>query len=294
MEMPLEAERRRWRVKGVTVTLYLDVFFLVNFGMDYLLLSLVKQFLRLRASPVHLSGGAFAGAVWACADLLLLSLPGWAELLLTWVVTGGVMVWIAFGEGDNNRNVRRIGVCLMAFWMASAMAGGIFGLLGDQTPVGFYLSGTSAVRQWRLLPFCFWAAGMYFGLRGCMKIVQKREKEQKSLYQVKLSYQGKEMVVTALKDTGNQLYEPYGGQPVHVISGEACKRLCGKITRLIYIPFRTVGMEYGMMPGIRIDSMEVTREGKVVDRFDHPWLAISKRPLSLGRQYEMLLHGESR
>ncbi len=42
----------------MTVTLYLDVFFAVNFGMDYLLLSLVKRLLHLPASWPRLCGGS--------------------------------------------------------------------------------------------------------------------------------------------------------------------------------------------------------------------------------------------
>ena len=211
------------------------------------------------------------------------------------------MAILAFGKGrclcqqSGKRkfsDFHDIGISLLTFWMVSALAGGIFSVLGDQTLAGWYLSGTRAVRQWRLLPLCFWAAGIYFGLCGCLGLIRKKTKEQRILYQVKLSYRGEEVLVTALWDTGNQLYEPYGGQPVHIVTGEVCRRLCKSVPQLIYIPFRTVGNEYGMMPGIRIDFMEAEEEGKVVRRWERPWLAVSKRPLSLSHQYEMLLHGE--
>ena len=78
-----------------------------------------------------------------------------------------------------------------------------------------------------------------------MRAVQRKKKRQEALVKVKISYQGTEKTVTALWDTGNQLCEPYGGQPVHVVTGRVCE-----------------------------------------------WLAVSKRPLSLTHQYEMLLHGE--
>jgi stage II sporulation protein GA (sporulation sigma-E factor processing peptidase) len=288
----------------VTVTLYLDVFFLVNFGMDYLLLLLVKHLLRQKTSWFHLAVGAFIGAVWACVDLLVLSLSGWQELIMTWIVIGGAMVFFAFGGGcylkQQSKEKRgrwfkdngHIIVCLVTFWMVSVMAGGIFSALGGQTAAGIYLTGTRAVRQWSLVPFCFWVAGICFGLYAFTGFIRRWSGEQKRLVQVRLSYQGKEVIVTALRDTGNQLHEPYGGKPVHVITKEVCKKLCPTLPKLIYIPFRTVGIEYGMMPGIRIDFMEVVKEGKVVRHMEHPWLAISKRPLSMRHQYEMLLNGE--
>lgn len=297
-------QERRWDETDVTVTLYLDVFFLINFGMDYLLLLLVKRFLHLETFWLRVAAGAFAGALWACLDLLVLSLNGWWELILTWILVGSVMVFLSFGGGcpagkkscgKRGRwfvDIRHMGICLVTFWMVSAMAGGIFSILGGQTAAGLYLSGTRAVRQWSVLPFCFWAAGIYFGLCAFTGLMRKRSGERRIFVRVKLSYRGKEVMVTALRDTGNQLYEPYGGRPVHVITGEICRRLCDTLPRMIYIPFRTVGNENGMMPGMRIDFMEVEREEGGVQRFESPWLAVSKRPLSLRRRYEMLLHGE--
>lgn len=296
----------RWGISSVTVTLYLDVFFLVNFGMDYMLLALVGRLLHLAASRRRLAAASLAGAVWACLDLMIPELDGWAELLVTWLGIGGMMVILAFGSksslhvqtGGKGRPGRieltHIGSCLVTFWLVSVMAGGIFGALGDQTPAGVYLSGTRAVRQWPLLPWCFLVAGIYFGICAGIRLVKRKAGEQKLLCRVKLFYRGKELVVTALWDTGNRLYEPYGNQPVHVVTKQVSLKLCRSVPQLIYIPFRTVGEEYGMMPGIRIDAMEVEREGNVIRRYDRPWLAISKRPLSLENRYEMLLHGSER
>ena len=169
---------------------------------------------------------------------------------------------------------------------------GILSALGEQDGAGCYLSGTRAVRQWKMLPLCFWAAGIYFGLCACMRAVQRKKKRQEALVKVKISYQGTEKTVTALWDTGNQLCEPYGGQPVHVVTGRVCEDLCRTVPGMIYIPFRTIGSEGGVLPAVRVDFMEVEREGRVIRRYERPWLAVSKRPLSLTHQYEMLLHGE--
>ncbi len=279
----------------MTVTLYLDVFFLVNFGMDYLLLLMVKRLLHLPASHGRLCLAAGMGAGWACFDLLFPVRILWLRLFLTWIGAGGAMILTAFaarGFWHCPWEIRRMVSCLTAFWMVSALAGGILSTLGEQTFAGGYLAGTRAVCQWRLFPLCFWAAGIYFGVCAWIQAAGKRSREQSLLVQVRLSYQGAEKKVTALWDTGNQLYEPYGGQPVHVITSQAFRPLCKSMPNMIYIPFRAVGTENGMLPGVRIDSMEVEKEGKVVRRYERPWLAVSQKPLSVGHRYEMLLHGE--
>lgn len=285
--------------RRVTVTFYLDVFFIINFMMDYLLLFLVRQILHLPApgksvtgkklrSYLRIGAAAAGGGVWACAMVFLPGMPGWLEWSLTWFLAGGGMILLAFGR----KPVREFFRCMMALWLVSVAAGGVFGLLGDMVPAAWYLTGIRAARQWSLAGAGCVAAGIFFGGRACVEYLRERIQMQEHLYQVTLHYRGKTKTVKALRDTGNRLYEPYGHQPVHVITREACSGLCERVSQVIYIPFHSVGTEYGMLPGIQVDEMDVSLEGKLVKSYEKPWLAISREPLSPGHQYEMLLHGE--
>ena len=283
----------------MTVTFYLDVFFFINFTMDYLLLFLVKQILHLPVpgksitkkhlrSHLRLAAAAFAGGVWACSMVFMPWMPGWLEWVLTWFLAGGMMVLLAFGRkpfGDFFR-------CMLTLWLVSTAAGGFFALVGDMVPAAWYLTGMRPAGQWQLPAAACMAAGIFFGGRTAADYLREKIQMQEHLYQVTLHYRGNTKTVKALWDTGNQLYEPYGHQPVHVITYEACRGLCGQVSRVIYIPFRSVGTGYGMLPGIQLDEMDVTREGELVRSYEKPWLAISREPLSSRHQYEMLLHGE--
>lgn len=312
----------------MTVTFYLDVFFMVNFVMDYLLLLLVRQILHLpppgkpaagtygaktgrgkagtakaaaaeagtakAGTAAYLEGhlrilaAAAAGGLWACAAVLLPWMPGWIEWCLTWFLAGGGMLLLAFGR----RPIREFFRSLLMLWLVSAAAGGVCGLVGDMVPAAWYLTGSRPAGQWQLPAAACAAAGIFFGGRACAEYLREKNRMQEHLYQVTLRYRGNTKTVRALWDTGNQLYEPYGHQPVHVITYEACRGLCGQVSRVIYIPFRSVGTGYGMLPGIQVDEMDVEREGRLVRRYQKPWLAISREPLSSRHQYEMLLHGE--
>lgn len=315
--------------RRVTVTFYLDVFFMVNFVMDYLLLLLVRQILHLpppgepaagtygaktgegkadRAkagaaktgrekagaaaaylgSRLRIPAAAAAGGLWACAAVLLPGMPGWLGWCLTWFLVGGGMVLLAFGR----RPIREFFRSLLALWLVSAAAAGVCGLVGDMVPAAWYLTGSRPADQWQILTAACVAAGIFFGGCACADYLREKSRMQEHLYQVTLHYRGNTKTVRALWDTGNQLYEPYGHQPVHVITYEACRGLCGQVSRVIYIPFRSVGTGYGMLPGIQVDEMDVEREGRLVKRYQKPWLAISREPLSSRHQYEMLLHGE--
>ena len=290
------------------MTVYVDVLFAVNLGMDLVLLGLVKRLLGLGTRRRRLLAGAAVGASLACGQAAAgaklaasrmwdpvsqgTGYPGsWQIVVLTaafCLLSGILMLLAAFGRCGVRELLRRflaLGLCtagaggLCAAAVQTAGPGGVFsggGPLGGPLPVGTLL--------------CLGAAG-WFGGRACLRTFQARRMEA-ARYQVVLHYHGKEKQVEALWDTGNRLYEPYGHQPVHVLSREACKGFCESVSQVIYIPFRSVGAAWGLLPGVRMDEMEVLKDGRLIRRYERPWVAISREPLSPRRQYEMLLHGE--
>ncbi len=261
----------------MAVTLYLDVYVVVNFVMDFLILCLVKGVLHMESSGrLRIAGAAAFGALCACLWVLVPMRPDRRAELVFWALAGGIMVRIAFGR----KKPAELLQCLTVLWIVSAAAGGVFSALG------------TAGGQWTWGAAACTAAGIWLAGRACIGFLKDRLELQKHCYQVTLYYQGKSRTVEALFDTGNRLYEPYSHQPVHVLSADACKGFCESISQLIYIPFQSVGTEKGMLPGVRMDEMEVRQDGKLVQTFEKPWIAVSRKPLSSQNHYEMLLHGE--
>lgn len=265
----------------MTGTIYLDVYFLVNLAMDLILILSVRKILKLPARKGRMGAAALAGAVWACMALCLFGTSGGWTAAVTWLAGGGLMVFLAFRPG----RIPEFLTALCTLWMVSAAAGGAMETL---------LPGNFSLGQLSVWALFAGAAGMYFGVCACVSFVKGHIQEQKNLYEVTMTYRGKKETVTALYDTGNQLYEPYGHEPVHVVTYEACRRLCSEISQVIYVPFQAVGTERGMLPAVRIDEMTIARDGKTVMRLERPWLAVTKTPLSSANRYAMLLHGEKR
>ena len=115
----------------MTAVLYLDVYFAVNFFMDFLLLLLVRKLLGICAEnrkmapgrTLRLAAAAGVGAFWACAEAVI-RLPGepclWAAAA-SWTGAGLVMTALAFGRQSPGEGLR----CLAALWMSGAAAGGV-------------------------------------------------------------------------------------------------------------------------------------------------------------------------
>lgn len=278
-------------VKAATeINLYIDVLFLVNFTMDFLVLSIVRRGMKYRLIRWRMILGAMMGAAWAVFAAAFPFLPLWLEMVITYLVVSTLMVMTAFDV----KRPKEIGKAVGALYLAAVVVAGIMDALYQHTKAGYYIeqilkgNGQEAMPFYRLI---FLAAGAYFGIRYILWRIPGMLKGKSNFYEVTMHYRGKEKKVTALLDTGNRLYEPVSRRPVHVVTYEAVRELCESVTAVVYIPFGSVGKSDGMMPGIFLDEMEV-RQGDDVKVIEKPLVAVCKKALSKNGEYQMLLHEE--
>ncbi|MCD8083202.1 MAG: sigma-E processing peptidase SpoIIGA [Clostridiales bacterium] len=271
-------------------TVYLDVFFLVNFAMDAVLLQLTGRVMAMPAAGrLRFFSGAAVGAVWACLNLLLAvgaGYPAWLEWVLTCPAVGSLMILVTFGRKPAPEFIR----CVLTLWLIGAVAGGLCGEAERWLARPFSLAGARMWRQWTLAQIGCMAVAVFFLGSGCVHGFRSFFAVRSTVCRVRLHDRGRVKEAVALLDTGNRLTEPYGGQPVHVITAAALRGLGETVPGMIYIPFCSVGKERGLLPAIRIERIEVIREGRTVHTLRRPWLAIVKEPLSPEHQYDMLLN----
>ena len=260
----------------MTETLYLDLLFLVNLFADLSLLLLTGLVLQipLKKRKGRLLLGAAVGAAAGCALVFFPKLPLPVWILLELVVPAVLMARTAFGRCSLLEMLRWVTV----LWMTAALTGGVFVAL--ETPPWTF-------QRFRL------ALGAAGGMLWAGTVVLKNGMTlRSSLYEVTLYYQGKQRTVRALRDTGNQLYEPYGHQPVHILEQSVCREFGEPVSEVLYVPFCSVGKEHGILAAVRMDRIEVWQQERLVRVLERPWVAISETPLSARHKYEMLLHGE--
>ncbi len=277
-------------LRGVSgMILYLDLFFLLNLIMDLIVLLLCEQIGTRSGIPsgewnlkkvFRITASAGFGACWACIAVCVRGIPPWLERGITLGIVSTGMTLIAFGYQGTG-----ILICRLFSLLAGALlTGGTVSLLSFRgSSFEQMRSGVIVGAGAGLALFSFIVSKTVFHLIG----------DSRLFYEVTLKYRGREKTIRALFDTGNRLREPYGNQPVHVITARACRGFCEKVAGVIYIPFCSVGQSQGMLPGIRMDEMEVRRRGQLICRISHPWIALSREPLSSCGEYEMLLNGES-
>ena len=267
----------------MTETLYLDLFFLVNLSADLYLLFLTGMILRepVRRRKGRLFLGAAVGATVGCVLVFFPKLPLPVWILLELAIPALLMTQVAFGRCSLLETLRRVTV----LGLTAVLSGGVFAAL------------EATKCAWELTPWTFREFGLALSAAGGMLwagtvFLKKGITLRNSLYEVTLHYQGKQKTVRALRDTGNQLYEPYHHQPVHILERSAGLEFGEAAAQVIYVPFCSVGKEHGILAAVRMDRMEIRQRGRLVRVLENPWVAFCETPLSARHRYEMLLHGE--
>lgn len=191
---------------------YADIFFLVNFSMDFASLLATGAILSRRLSLSRIALAAAVGGVYAVLSLLV---PGNAlfSLAIDFAV-GLLLCFLAFGF----RSPRRFLASGVLFFGVSLLTGGaVTALYGFLTAHGLSAGASSGGSV--LLPTAFLTA---CGALLLAKIF-RRETSRRFL-SLKLSLPGAEGVFEGLVDSGQLAREPLSGLPAVILSGRAMAR----------------------------------------------------------------------
>lgn len=276
------------------MVVYLDMLFLLNFIANYLLLLGAGRLSGAGLYRWRMVLGAAAGAVYPAVLLI----PGAAWLLqgVCKILIGVVMILISYG-GEK----RLLKTAIFFFTLSAALAGAILAaeLLGG----GDLLLENGVVYSsfdFRLLILIFvifyFLISLFFRRSG--------RHDSKELVELEIEVLQKQIVLTALLDSGHTLTDPISNRPVVVAEYfsfqdglpadidpaqpiEGLKRCRARgIENVRLIPYRAVGVDCGLLLALRANSVMIgDRElGSLL-------IALSPTPVSDGGVYQALIGG---
>ena len=187
---------------------YVDLFFLINFSMDFLGLFLTAKLLSRRLSLGRGLMGAAIGGLYA--DLaLFLPFRSVAALLVDACVCG-LMCVVVFGE---RRRWRELPLYILVYTAISMALGGfmtaLFSLL-NRSPWFDGVENTSPDG------ISVWVFALLAGVSGLITLAAGRffvAKTAQRSAQIELRYGGRSLRLRAMTDSGNLLCEPISGKP---------------------------------------------------------------------------------
>lgn len=252
--------------------LYIDVLFLENLILDYLLLSLVGKLLGYPATRPRMWLAALLGSVSFCALCwfsLLGTVPG---MLISHVGISLLMVKL----GYKTRGYRSLFKALGMLYLSSLLLGGIIHWMQEQRS------------PWPL-PFWVTAAAGLLLLNLAMHVLFAFRRQKAYLCQAVLVYKGTSRRLTGLWDTGNRLYDPLHQKPVSVVEKRALEPEIREEELLFEIPYHSVGRAEGMMQAVIGDYLTIQFQGRSC-LIERPVLGLTEEPLSGDGSYNMILN----
>lgn len=201
-------------------TVYVDLFFLINFSMDFLCLFLTAKLLHGRLSVGRMLCGAAIGGLYADAALFLT-----LSTVLSLAVDGAACVGVCATAFYRKGKGRSLPLYILVFVAISMALGGImtalFHLFNRSQWSGFRgEEGGDGISVWL---FALLAAvsggitllgGRFFGGRTAQRNAE-----------VEITYAGRTVCLHAMTDSGNLLREPMSGRPCIVADLDALSTL---------------------------------------------------------------------
>ena len=297
-----------------TYVIYLDQVLMGSLVMNYAILWVTARFTSSGSGHLRLLGAAALGSFYSVAVFM----PGLAGLLTFWhkALVSLLIVYCAFGW----RNPRNYFACLGCFYLASFTLGGaVWGFLAMlqgstlADKAASFLATADQYIWYGVVPSLAtcWLVGKKWPL-----FLRRRSAEQVFAVELTISVLGRQARVPAMVDTGNHLTDPLTGRPVIVVEYSALAEVLPRefstaltgqegvwdlsvlldslgsspwAARFRPIPFRSLGLERGMLPGFRPDSVLVEQGDRLLRTRDVV-IAICDRPLHQLGYYRALVN----
>lgn len=254
-------------------TIYIDSLFLINLVVDYFILLATARVCSHPLQRWRLGLAAAAGAVYS----VLVVVPGFGFLATAPVKLASAVFMLLIAFGGRPRLPRTA----VTFLAVSALFGGAVyaaSMLGG-VPMGTGTVYVPVTMRVLLLSFaiCYAVVTLVFRRIGT--------RPERTVATVDIGFMGKTVHTSALRDTGNSLYDPVSGRKVCVVEDDAALPLfpaelrrtlkrCGSSIeffeelskfdglagRFRLIPYTAVGVSSNLLPAFRPDSLVIDGE----------------------------------
>lgn len=276
---------------------YIDVFFVVNLLMDFLLLCLTNRLLTGAANPLRAFLGGMLGAAGMCGFWLFAGEIRAGKLILFYVVMAFVMV----RAGCGFRTLKRLfaGVCTLTG--AACFMGGILHVFP-------YAARKGIITFFAITMIAY--AVLYIGIRLCKYLKGKETLPCEAV----VSQNNRQVTLKGLYDTGNCLYDRETGKAVCVMELDSFRKLLGQEQQIAleqfcsmqeisqdtagarlleelkprFLLYTSVGCQRGLLPVVTAESLTVYT-GEHKKQVLHPAVGLSKTALSPEGRFQIII-----
>ena len=261
--------------------IYLDIVFLENMCMNYIILLASALIIKIRIRHIRLILSSLLGTIYSIISLIpnmdIYSTVGLKILLSI------VMVFIAF----ENKTFKSLIKALLIFYLTSFAFGGcaLF-LLYFIKPENIVIKNGVYIGKYPIkIAFLGGIVGFTI-IINAFKIIKIRLSKKDMFCYIDIFLKNKKATVKAFIDSGNMLKEPIGGAPVIVVESDSLKDIFPEIilkniekiiggdyenmiselekkeyiSKFRIIPFSSLGNENAILLGFKADKVKISKD----------------------------------
>ena len=207
------------------MTIYVDLVFLIDFIMDFYILSGVKFLLKLQTKFTRIVIGSLIGSL---STFLLFFKLSTTELNILKMIISIVMTLISFGK---NNFLNKI----FYLYIISIVLGGSIYLINDS--LGYEVNGFTFINNGYSINLIILILISPLIIYLYIKELLKYKKNINVNYDVIIKLKNKTINVNGFLDTGNKLIDPYFKRPIILVNKKYID-LRGR--KIIYVPFSSL------------------------------------------------------
>ena len=200
-------------------TVYLDILFLLNFFVTYLLVNATARIMNIHTKKRRIFFGALLGGVYSL--LILFDLNN-LELIVIKILMGASLVFTVFFHQNEWRRFLKTGLCF--FVVNFVFAGFMIAVWLFFPAKGMQYKNGVAYFDISALTLALSTAAAYLIITLFTYILNKRT-ASKELIELRFSFQGREISLMGFTDSGNKLCDIFSGLPVIVCEYQAAESL---------------------------------------------------------------------
>lgn len=291
--------------------IYIDVLFLINFVMDYLLLSIEKRILKWNTKRLRIIMASLIGATATCVFAILPGLYGEVKFFISYVVVCTLMILTAFHTKKVKELIRGVAVLDLITYCV----GGAVSSLYYQRETFFYYADALRKNLFGEMSLIYIAVSVIiatFCITVIVRFLRHQKQMSKEIYEVWLTRGDVCVHTTGLVDTGNCLFDPITGKPVIVVEMRLMEEALEpslyhdlqkivkfedasyhinseNATKIRLIPFQSIGKKRGILPAILLDEVEIRKDSQFLCS-KKVIAALYDDVLSQTKEYQVILH----
>lgn len=257
------------------MTIYLDVIFLENLCMNYIILYATAIITKTKPKMFRIVLGSLIGAIYAVIVVMKI-LEIYSNVIFKIIVSIAI-VYVSL----ETKNVKMLIKDILIFYLTSFTFGGVaLALLYFIKPENILMKNGVYIGTYPIKIALMGGILGFIIITLAFSIIKKRINKKSIYCNIEVCINGKITEVKALLDTGNFLKEPITGAPVVIIESVALREILpidllnnikpiidGKqeidskidelLPKLRVIPFSSLGKQNGMLLGIKADYLTV-------------------------------------